>query len=72
MIENAEIRITAICPLTCAEELGIIIEKTFLNSLGYLPDEVGKKVGAHLVNDWVITKTEKGYSFRLCKKEVEK
>lgn len=69
--QDKEIRITAICPLNCARELGIIIDKSFLNGFGYLPDEVGEKVGAHFINNWIITKTEKGYSFRYVKQENE-
>lgn len=69
-MNDEEIRITAICPLVCARELGIVIEKTFLNGFEYLPEETGEKVGAYFINDWMITKTEKGYSFRMCKKEV--
>lgn len=71
MSDNDEIRITAICPLNCAKELGFIIEKTFLNGFYYLPEETGEKIGARFINDWVITKTEKGYSFRMGKKEIE-
>ena len=68
-MQNEEIRITAICPLNCARELGIIIEKSFLAGFQYLPEEAGEKIGAHFINDWIITKTEKGYSFRMAKKE---
>ena len=64
MKQDDEIRITVICPLELAREAGIIIEKSFLNSFRYLPEEKGKKVAAHFINDWLITKTEKGYSFK--------
>lgn len=69
--QDKEIRITAICPLCLAREAGIIIEKSFLAGFQYLPEEAGERVEAHFINDWIITKTEKGYSFRWCK-EVEK
>lgn len=70
-MQNEEIRITAICPLNCARELGIVIEKAFLNGFEYLPEEAGEKIGAFFINEWLITKTEKGYSFRMGRKEVE-
>jgi hypothetical protein len=69
--QDKEIRITAICPLNCARELGIIIEKSFLAGFEYLPEEAGEKVGAHFINDWLITKTEKGFSFRYAKQGNE-
>jgi hypothetical protein len=68
-MQNEEIRITAICPLNCARELGIIIEKAFVNGFAYLPEEAGEKIVASFANDWLVTKTEKGYSFRMGKKE---
>jgi hypothetical protein len=70
--DSEKIRITIICPLDCAREAGLIIEKSFLAGFEYLPEETGEKIGAHFINDWVITKTEKGYSFRCGEKEQSK
>jgi hypothetical protein len=66
--QSEEIRITAILPLNYARELGIVIEKAFINGFAYLPEEAGEKIVTSFDNDWVVTKTEKGYSFRMAKR----